>query len=162
MKASVHLRIADEVFLVVAMLHKENPEREDFSTREILERADSLRLNGEVRKGFATHVSSHCVANSKPNPDKERMLFATGHGRRRLLRKGDEVHHQRDGKIFPSLEDIDPVFHSIVIWAQQRFDSSGASRGRYDSLLALKGTGKHIWADEHADEYVARLRSDWE
>jgi len=29
-----------------------------------------------------------------------------------------------------------------------------------DSLLALRGTGKALWADEHADEYVRRLRDD--
>ena len=27
-----------------------------------------------------------------------------------------------------------------------------------DPLLALLGSGKHLWADEHADEYVNRLR----
>ncbi|MGZ4846138.1 MAG: hypothetical protein ACXV75_15630 [Candidatus Angelobacter sp.] len=27
-----------------------------------------------------------------------------------------------------------------------------------DPLLSLNGSGKHIWADEHADEYVNRLR----
>ena len=31
-----------------------------------------------------------------------------------------------------------------------------------DPLLALYGSGKHIWADEHADEYVANLRKDWD
>jgi hypothetical protein len=31
-----------------------------------------------------------------------------------------------------------------------------------DPLLALWGSGKHIWADEHADEYVANLRKDWD
>jgi hypothetical protein len=30
-----------------------------------------------------------------------------------------------------------------------------------DPLLALCGSGKHLWADEHADEYVARLRAGW-
>lgn len=30
--------------------------------------------------------------------------------------------------------------------------------GRFDPLLALRGSGRHIWADEHADEYVRRLR----
>jgi hypothetical protein len=28
-------------------------------------------------------------------------------------------------------------------------------------LLALRGSGKHLWADEHADEYVRRLREGW-
>lgn len=31
-----------------------------------------------------------------------------------------------------------------------------------DPLLALIGTGKHLWADEHADDYVRRLREDWD
>lgn len=31
-----------------------------------------------------------------------------------------------------------------------------------DPLLALIGTGKHLWADEHADDYVNRLRENWD
>jgi len=31
-----------------------------------------------------------------------------------------------------------------------------------DPLLALRGSGKKLWADEHADEYVRRLREGWE
>jgi hypothetical protein len=30
-----------------------------------------------------------------------------------------------------------------------------------DPLLALRGSGKHLWSDEHADEYVHRLRDNW-
>ncbi len=30
-----------------------------------------------------------------------------------------------------------------------------------DPLLALYGSGKRLWADEHADSYVARLREGW-
>ena len=160
MKTISHMRLADEVFVVLAWLHQKNPDREDFSTKEILTQADIL-LGGEVRKGFATHVSSHCVANSKPNPDQECMLFATGHGRRRLLLKGDDIHPLRNGDTFPDLQNIDIKFHDLIIWAIHRYDTSGPRSGRYDSLLALEGTGQHIWADEHADEYVARLRSDW-
>lgn len=29
-----------------------------------------------------------------------------------------------------------------------------------DPLIQLIGSGKHIWADEHADEYVERLRRE--
>jgi hypothetical protein len=32
---------------------------------------------------------------------------------------------------------------------------------RSDPLLALYGSGKALWAGEHADEYVARLRAGW-
>jgi hypothetical protein len=31
-----------------------------------------------------------------------------------------------------------------------------------DSLLELLGSGRDLWADEHADEYVQRLRDGWE
>jgi len=30
-----------------------------------------------------------------------------------------------------------------------------------DPLLALRGSGRELWADEHADDYVRRLRGDW-
>ncbi len=30
-----------------------------------------------------------------------------------------------------------------------------------DPLLSAVGIAKELWADEHADEYVARLRKDW-
>jgi hypothetical protein len=31
-----------------------------------------------------------------------------------------------------------------------------------DPLLALYGSGRALWADEHADEYVARMREGWD
>jgi hypothetical protein len=31
-----------------------------------------------------------------------------------------------------------------------------------DPLLALYGSGRDLWADEHADEYVRRLREGWD
>ena len=30
-----------------------------------------------------------------------------------------------------------------------------------DPLLALYGSGKKLWSDEHTDEYVTRLRAGW-
>ncbi|HVB85803.1 MAG TPA: hypothetical protein VNK23_03945 [Candidatus Dormibacteraeota bacterium] len=31
-----------------------------------------------------------------------------------------------------------------------------------DLLLALAGSGSELWADENPDEYVRRLREDWQ
>jgi len=31
-----------------------------------------------------------------------------------------------------------------------------------DPLLGLYGSGRDLWSDEHADEYVARLREGWD
>ncbi|HTV05156.1 MAG TPA: hypothetical protein VME86_07280 [Acidobacteriaceae bacterium] len=33
---------------------------------------------------------------------------------------------------------------------------------RFDSLLVLIGSGRDLWADEHVDDYVNRLREGWE
>jgi TDG/mug DNA glycosylase family protein len=35
-------------------------------------------------------------------------------------------------------------------------------RKERDPLLALRGSGKELWADEHADNHVRRLRKGWE
>ena len=34
-------------------------------------------------------------------------------------------------------------------------------RGASDPILALRGTGKEMWADEDADAYINRLRQGW-
>jgi mismatch-specific thymine-DNA glycosylase len=41
-------------------------------------------------------------------------------------------------------------------------DCLKACRKKNDPLLALRASGKELWADEHADEYVKRLREGWE
>jgi hypothetical protein len=53
-------------------------------------------------------------------------------------------------------------FFSLIKW--YRFWSRSNSRKvcQGDPLLALYGSGKKLWSDEHADEYVARLRAGWE
>ena len=35
-------------------------------------------------------------------------------------------------------------------------------RDARDPILALRGMGREIWADEDADAYVDRLRSGWQ
>jgi hypothetical protein len=38
----------------------------------------------------------------------------------------------------------------------------GMDRSPSDPLLALYGSGKDLWAAEHADDYVRRLRGGWD
>jgi hypothetical protein len=48
---------------------------------------------------------------------------------------------------------------------QQRTDPHPTDQNqpsRFDLLLALIGSGRDLWANEHADEYVNRLREGWE
>jgi hypothetical protein len=49
------------------------------------------------------------------------------------------------------------ICHSL----QELRDCLKASRKKNDPLLALRGSGKELWANEHADQYVGRLRGEW-
>src|SRR5579864_6124504 len=100
------IKIADEVWVAAALLHREEPNQSDFSIEEIVERAKRESISGPIRPGVYVHVVQHCVANRPPNPARYRMLFETGAGRRRLFRKGDAYHPAREGaKITPNSED---------------------------------------------------------
>ena len=161
------IRVADEVWLAVAMLHQRHAETLDFSIDEIMEFARSareLRFLGPVRPGFYVHVVQHCVANRAPSPARSRMLLETDPGRRRLFRPGDQYHPGREGgKCIPKVQDLpENWFRGVLDWYQSWCQKSVEDRINNDPLLALYGSGKDLWADEHADEYVRRLREGWE
>ena len=157
------LKIADEVWIITALLHRDDPEQSDFSTEEIMERARRESLAGEIRPGVQVHVVQHCVANRPPNPGRYRMLFETGVGRRRLFRKGDPFDPRREGsKIIPSSEEIPPAYRELLGWYEDWSAEAMEAAPGMDPLLRLVGSGRKIWADEHADEYVNRLREDSE
>ena len=155
------LKVADEVFLVVAALHRTRPEREDFTVGEIMEQARELNLSGGLRPGVEIHVRQHSVANLPPNPGRYRTLYAVGK-RRRLLAPGDPTHQERDGKIWPELDEIPAEFHDLVHWARQRFGMSIVRAAGLSELIGLRGTGRELWRDEPADAYVQRLRENWQ
>jgi hypothetical protein len=161
------IKVADEVWVATLMLHQRHPERPDFLVEEIVEFAGSakeLRFMGPLRPGFYVHVVQHCVANRPPNPGRYRMLFETAPGRRRLFRHGDAYHPQREGgKISPKPEDLPGNwFRGLLAWYRD-WNANAAERAADDDpLLNLRGSGKQLWADEHADEYVRRLREGWE
>jgi hypothetical protein len=161
------IKVADEVWVATLMLHQRYRERVDFSIEEIVEFAGAareLRFMGPLRPGFYVHVVQHCVANRPPNPGRYRMLFETAPGRRRLFHMGDPYHPRREGgKISPKPEDLpENWFRGLLTW-YSGWSAEAAERAvNNDPLLALYGSGKDLWADEHADEYVRRLREGWE
>ena len=156
------LKIHEEVFIATALLHRENPERPDFSVTEILDRIKDLHLTDPLRSGVRTHIHSHCVANVRPDGGRYRTLYAAG-DRRRLLLAGDDVHPERTGVIFPEADSLPPQYRELVTWAKQRYEKSGAKNARWlDSILSMAGMGKELWKGENPDEYVRRLREGWE
>jgi hypothetical protein len=161
--ARLELKVADEVWIAAALLHREQPGQPDFAVEEIVARAEKEGLGGSLRPGVYVHVVQHSVANRPPNPGRYRMLFETRPGRRRLFRQGDAYHPAREGaKITPSLEDLPHGYSGLLTWYRDWCLGASRSAPEVDPLLSLAGSGKRLWADEHADEYVLRLRKGWE
>jgi len=154
------LKVADEVWIATALLHREQPQRSDFAVKEIMQRLKDQNLAGTQRGSVHVHVISHCVANRPPSPAAYRMLLETSRGRRRLYRPGDPYHPQRRGRKSPVPEDIPPQYRDLIDWYETEYASK--TRGaEEDPLLALRGSGRTLWSEEHADDYVKRLREGW-
>ncbi len=155
-----NIRVADEVWLAAASLHRAQPDRADFTVAEILAQARAANITGEpLRPGVRVHVNQHCVANRAPNPGAYRMLVETDRRRRRLYLPGDPCHPKRAGKDVPDASEIPEPYRYLVEWYRDTFvKDDGATQ---DPVLALRGLGKGLWADEDADAYVNRQREGW-
>jgi len=159
------IKVADEVWVATALLHRENPSHRDFTAQEIKNRAEKEAIQGPIRPGVYPHANLHCVANRPPNPGRYRMLFATVKTRRRLLRPGDPYHPNREGaKMVPDRDELPPEYRYLLDWYYSEYvpRTRGSGGGPADPILDLRGLGKEIWAGEDADEYVRRLREGWE
>ncbi len=162
-KARASIKVADEVWIATALLHRENRRRSDFTVADIVERARKEGLTPTPRPGVYVHAVQHCVANRPPNPGRYRMLLETGENRRRLYRPGDPCDPAREGaKLVPVREEIPAEYHELLDWYHKDYARHRPPAQREDPLLALRGSGKALWADEHADDYVRRLRAGWE
>ncbi len=162
MGQSTHLYVADEVFIATALLHRENPQRQDFAVSEIVDRAKKENIFGRLRPGVRTHAYLHCVANKEPNPGDYRVLYATGSNTRRLLRSNDPVHPKRQGRLWPDPDDIPPAYRELIDWAKRRYGKETPPESRWlDGIFQLRGMGRHLWKGEDPDQYVHKLRENW-
>jgi hypothetical protein len=160
---AIQIKVADEVWIATALLHREQPDRVDFEIEEIMQRATKEAGNEPLRPGVYVHVVQHCVANRPPNPGRYRMLFETTPGRRRLFRNGDNYDPAREGaKTVPEHSEIPSRYAPLLDWYRDWSKDSVEERIKNDPLLALYGDGKDLWADESADDYVRRIREGWE
>ena len=156
------LKVADEVWIAAALLHRERPDSTDFSIEEIVERVQRENLYGSLRPGVYVHVVQHCVANRPPNPGRYRMLYETSGGRRRLFRKGDPEHPDRKGaKSTPASDALPYGYGGLLTWYEDWCAMEANRAIEADPLLSLIGSGRRLWTDEHADGYVDRLRAGW-
>ncbi|MDO8750120.1 MAG: hypothetical protein Q7K03_03105 [Dehalococcoidia bacterium] len=110
-----NVKAADQVWIAVALLQKEQPGRGDFSIEEI--KGKLLQEFGLVYAPatILTHISKQCVASEIPNPGRYRMLTRTSRGRYRLFRPGDYYHPEREhGKTMPSAREI-PAEYLVLL-----------------------------------------------
>jgi hypothetical protein len=163
MTTKFDIKVADEVWVAAALLHRQRPGAVDFSIEEILECAGQEAITEALRPGVYVHIVQHCVANRAPNPGRYRMLLETSEGRRRLFRKGDPYHPAREGsKVIPESEDLPKKYQDLLDWYQQWSAAATEQQSENDPLLRLRGSGKKLWKSEPADAYVNRLREGWQ
>lgn len=155
------IKVADEVWVATALLHREHPERDGFTPDEIMRRVEQEAIHGRLRPGIHQHAVQHCVANRPPNPGRYRILYASGKIRR-LFRPGDTYHPDRAGsKTAPTREDLPAEYHYLLDWYSSEYVRSAVAEGRPDPILKLRGLGKDIWSGEDPDRYVRQLREGW-
>ena len=152
------IRVADEVWIATALLHREQPEAADFGVAEIEARLDREGL-GPRRPGVRTHIYKHAVANRPADRGTYRMLFATTGSRRRLFRPGDPYDPRREGgKAIPEREEIPAKYRALLDWYEREW----APTSPKDPLLALAARHRKLWKGVDADEFVRRLREGFE
>lgn len=153
------VRIADEVWIATALLHREQPHASDFSLKEIEGRLVRENLAAEKRPGVCPHISVHCVANRPPDTGRYRMLFETAPSRRRLFRQGDPYHPKREGgKVVPDGTEIPAKYHALLDWHERDWTPASVE----DPLLALAVRHRDLWKQVDPDGYVRELREGFE
>ena len=158
-KMTAAIRVADEVWIATALLHREHPRETDFSLKEIEARIEREGLTDETRGGIYPHISVHCVANRPPNGGTYRMLFETAPSRRRLFRPGDPYHPKREaGKTVPDPGHIPAKYRPLLDWYEREWAPAPAA----DPLLALADRHRKLWKSVDPDEYVRSLREGFE
>ncbi len=166
--AQSELRLADRIWLAVAFLHQLHPQAGGFSKLEIREELEKSGLgNGTNPASVNAHLKQHLVANVPPSTGKYTMLFETKAGSLRLYRPGDVIDPQRQSgrgyKCMPKREEVPSQYHPLLDWYEEwcrEQDATSPVDWEHDPLIQLIGSGKHIWADEHADQYVENLRRE--
>lgn len=165
------LLLANRIWIAVASLHREFPIREDFSKDEIRRKLrESGLANGTKPGSVNAHLKEHLVANVPPSSTKYRMLFETRPGGNlRLFRPGDLTHparvpRRKPSKIVPKREEIPEQYWHLLdwyeTWSKEPHVPDAPINWEDDPLIRLIGSGRHIWADEHADKYVENLRRE--
>jgi len=115
-------KTADAIWIATALLHKENEKRDAFKIKEITDKVKeifNLKVNDAT---ISIHVSSHCVANTRASPDRNRILFKVDRALYRLYRPDDKYNSSRSGgKTKPRTEAIPQEFQYLLEWYSKEY-----------------------------------------
>ena len=104
--------------------------------------------------------SLDCNSHASRAAPRASGLLDRGDCRIRSICEGAQI---EGGKISPNLEDLpENWFRGLLTWYRDWSAQAAGRPAADDPLLALRGSGKKLWANEHADDYVRRLREGWE
>ena len=156
------IRVADECWLALALLHRESPDRLSFSPNEVYDRLKEEGAHPEVRPGVKPHIYLHNAANKPPNSARYRLFYKLEDDTLRLFRPGDEFDPVRNGKTKPRRSDLPERYHPLLDWYDKEYCANrGSASEDSDPVLQMWGVGKEIWADEGGDAFIERERTSW-
>lgn len=119
------MRVADQAWVAIALLHREHPERNDFTLEEIVRRAE--QEFGHLQAGVRQHIVSHGVAQNEPRPARLRMFTKTERSKRRLFREADSFNPRRTGRTHPNPNHLEQKYKSLVDWYLYEYAPNGNS-----------------------------------
>ncbi|MCZ6647651.1 MAG: hypothetical protein O7B30_00170 [Thaumarchaeota archaeon] len=113
---------ATAVWIATALLHADNKNEEAFRQSQIFRKVKELQLMKVSDSTIRTHISSHCVANRKAQPDTHRKLFAVRNGWFRLYRPGDPYDMTRGrGRIAPLPRETPEKHRWFLNWYEDDY-----------------------------------------
>ena len=156
------MRAATQVWLGLALLHREQGRDADFTRLDIEKRIAAEPWSGGVeRSTIAAHVAGHCVGSARPSPDRDRMLTRTARGRYRLYRPGDSVHPGREsGRILPDAGDVPRSLRYLLGWYEDTYVGHSRERAMEELITGMRASG--IWRGVHPDAFILEQRASWD
>ncbi|MBI4338356.1 MAG: hypothetical protein HY680_00205 [Chloroflexi bacterium] len=154
------IKVADQVWIALALLLRGNTEAEGFSVSQIKDRV--RQEFGHVAPGIEPHIRQHCLADKEPRPGRYRMLVKVAKDKYRLFREGDFFHPDRENaKTKPHREEIPELYHSLLAWYAEEY----APEVKYlslDSLLLKVKPGRSGYTDVSVNHDAHLAQILWE
>ena len=157
---TTRLQAADACWVALALLHRGNPGRKSFAPEEILEAAQRLEAAHPPAE-LLQYINAYNVANLPLSGAGYRMFTRLQDGSLRLQRPGDAVEPFRKGKTKPESADLPEEYRDLLRWYDDEYNQVTPELLAENTLLRMRGVGKHLWQDECGDDFIARERSGW-